>query len=48
MITKYERREEWNQHIGLYEKQKALVRSQAEISAVEEGTKWTHVGDQVI
>ena len=43
--TKYEGREEWNQHVGLCEKWWALVGSWAEILPVVEGTKWTCVGD---
>ena len=43
--NKYEGREEWNQHIVLYEKWRALVRSRAKISPVAEDTKWTYVGD---
>ena len=44
-FNKYEGREEWNQHIVLYEKWWALLESWAEILPVTEGTKWTCVGD---
>ena len=47
-FIKYEGREEWNQHVGLYEKWRALVGGWAKISPVAEGTKWTCVDDQVI
>ena len=44
-FIKYERIQELNQHVGLYEKRQALVGSWAEILPVAEGTKWTCVGD---
>ena len=44
-FTKYEGREEWNQHVGIYEKWWALVGTRAKISPVAEGIKWTFVGD---
>ena len=46
-FTKNEGRQEWNQHIGVYEKWQTLIESQAEIPPVAEGTKWKCVDDQV-
>ena len=43
--NKFEGRQEWKQHVGLYEKWQALVGRWQEILSVVEGTKWTRVGD---
>ena len=44
-FSKYEGRDKWNHHVGLYEKWWALVESWMEISSVAEGTKWMCVGN---
>ena len=41
----YEETEGWNQRIDLHGKVAGSSRSQAEISPVAKGTKWTCVGD---